>query len=149
MLSDIGFALSSVGFSLLLLLLFAVRKSGLAKYLLILATAGTAAWSASHITVVFWCAFCAQAFAYGFSKAVGLDSLPAVLPERQFHQYPAGISSAYCLGDVGVAPGGNDIAVVCGDGYHLALPGADHDCLASAGVIGTDLSPGRRQPLVL
>ena len=53
MLSDIGFALSSAGFSLLLLLIFTVRKSGLAKYLLILATAGTAAWSAFHISILF------------------------------------------------------------------------------------------------
>ena len=53
MLSDIGFALSGAGFSLLLLLIFTVRKSGLAKYLLILATAGTAAWSAFHISIVF------------------------------------------------------------------------------------------------
>ena len=53
MLSDIGFALSSAGFSLLLLLIFTVRKSGLAKYLLILATATTAVWSAIHISIVF------------------------------------------------------------------------------------------------
>ena len=53
MIADIGFALSTVGYSLLLLLLFTVRKSGLAKYLLILATAATAVWALSHITLLF------------------------------------------------------------------------------------------------
>lgn len=53
MLADVGYALSAAGYGLLLLLLFAVRKSGLAKYLLILATAVTAVWAASQITVFF------------------------------------------------------------------------------------------------
>lgn len=53
MLADIGFALSTAGFSLLLLLLFTVRKPGLAKYLLILATASTAIWSLTHINTLF------------------------------------------------------------------------------------------------
>lgn len=53
MVADIGFGLSMIGYSLLLLLLFAVRKSGLAKYLLILATAATACWSAMHISLFF------------------------------------------------------------------------------------------------
>lgn len=53
MIADIGFALSAVGYGILLLLLFAVRKSGLAKYLLILATATTGIWSLSHIGTVF------------------------------------------------------------------------------------------------
>ncbi|TRY31837.1 XrtA/PEP-CTERM system histidine kinase PrsK [Aliiglaciecola sp. M165] len=53
MIADLGFALSAVSYSLLLLLLFTVRKSGLAKYLLILATAGTACWSLFHINMLF------------------------------------------------------------------------------------------------
>lgn len=48
--ADIGFALSTVGYFLLLLLLLTVRKPGLAKLLLIFATAATSIWSASHIT---------------------------------------------------------------------------------------------------
>lgn len=52
MLSDFGYALSAVGYTLLLLLLFTVRKAGLAKYLLILATAVTALWSVSHIVLI-------------------------------------------------------------------------------------------------
>lgn len=51
--ADIGFGLSTIGYTLLLLLLFAVRKHGLAKYLLILATAATACWSAMHISLLF------------------------------------------------------------------------------------------------
>ncbi len=50
---DIGFILSTFGYSSLLLLLFTVRKPGLAKYLLILATAATAVWSLSHVTMLF------------------------------------------------------------------------------------------------
>jgi putative PEP-CTERM system histidine kinase len=53
MVADIGFALSAASYSLLLLLLFTVRKEGLAKYLLILATAGTACWSLYHISALF------------------------------------------------------------------------------------------------
>ncbi len=53
MISDIGFALSTAGYCLLLLLLFTVRKQGLAKYLLIIATAITAGWSLSHIQLLF------------------------------------------------------------------------------------------------
>lgn len=53
MLSDLGYALCAVGYTLLLLLLLTVRKAGLAKHLLILATVVTAAWSANHIVVLF------------------------------------------------------------------------------------------------
>lgn len=53
MIADIGFLLSTVGYCLLLLLLFTVRKKGLAKYLLILATAVTAMWSLSHSVTLF------------------------------------------------------------------------------------------------
>lgn len=45
MLATIGYVVSAVGYTLLLLLLLTVRKSGLAKYLLILATAATLVWS--------------------------------------------------------------------------------------------------------
>lgn len=48
--SDIGYALNSLGYLLLLLLLLAVRKSGLAKHLLVLATMGTLAWSLSMLS---------------------------------------------------------------------------------------------------
>ncbi len=53
MLADIGFALSTAGYSLLLLLLFTVRKPGLAKYLLMIATASTAVWSLTYINLLF------------------------------------------------------------------------------------------------
>jgi hypothetical protein len=45
MIAIIGYAISCVGYAFLLLLLFTVRKSGVAKYLLILATASTCLWS--------------------------------------------------------------------------------------------------------
>ncbi|MFT6896002.1 MAG: putative PEP-CTERM system histidine kinase [Paraglaciecola sp.] len=47
MLAIWGYAISAAGYTLLLLLLLTVRKSGLAKYLLILATAATCLWSLS------------------------------------------------------------------------------------------------------
>ncbi|WP_158967569.1 XrtA/PEP-CTERM system histidine kinase PrsK [Paraglaciecola sp. L3A3] len=50
MLTTIGYAVCAVGYIFLLLLLFTVRKSGLAKYLLILATASTCLWA----IVPFW-----------------------------------------------------------------------------------------------
>ena len=46
MLALVGYAISSVGYAFLLLLILTVRKSGLAKYLLILASAATCLWSA-------------------------------------------------------------------------------------------------------
>jgi putative PEP-CTERM system histidine kinase len=45
MLATVGYAVSAVGYAFLLLLLLTVRKSGLAKYLLILATGATCLWS--------------------------------------------------------------------------------------------------------
>lgn len=45
MVAGIGYIVSAVGYALLLLLILTVRKSGLAKYLLILATAATCIWS--------------------------------------------------------------------------------------------------------
>ncbi|MFQ3221616.1 MAG: hypothetical protein ACI96W_004007, partial [Paraglaciecola sp.] len=47
MLAIWGYGISATGYTLLLLLLLTVRKSGLAKYLLILATAATCLWSLS------------------------------------------------------------------------------------------------------
>lgn len=68
MIPDIGFILSTIGYSLLLLLLFTVRKPGLAKYLLILATAGTAAWSLSHVTTLFGSIEISQLFLFDSLK---------------------------------------------------------------------------------
>jgi putative PEP-CTERM system histidine kinase len=45
MIATIGYAISGIGYVFLLLLLLTVRKSGLAKYLLILATGSTCLWS--------------------------------------------------------------------------------------------------------
>lgn len=45
MLAVMGYAISAIGYAFLLLLILTVRKSGLAKYLLILATAATSIWS--------------------------------------------------------------------------------------------------------
>ena len=53
MISDIGYGLNSLAYLVLLLLLFTVRKPGLAKYLLILATATTLFWSTSLIMALF------------------------------------------------------------------------------------------------
>jgi putative PEP-CTERM system histidine kinase len=45
MIATVGYAISAIGYIFLLLLLLTVRKSGLAKYLLILATGTTCLWS--------------------------------------------------------------------------------------------------------
>lgn len=45
MIATVGYAISAIGYVFLLLLLLTVRKSGLAKYLLILATGATCLWS--------------------------------------------------------------------------------------------------------
>ncbi|MEC7690870.1 MAG: XrtA/PEP-CTERM system histidine kinase PrsK [Pseudomonadota bacterium] len=50
MISDIGYGLNAAGYLVLLLLLFTVRKSGLAKHLLVLATMATMVWSLSFVT---------------------------------------------------------------------------------------------------
>lgn len=52
MISDIGYGLSAFGYLILLLLLFTVRKPGLAKHLLVLATLATLIWSVSFITLL-------------------------------------------------------------------------------------------------
>lgn len=53
MIADLGFLLATISYILLLLLLFTVRKAGMAKYLLVLAASGTAIWSALHINSFF------------------------------------------------------------------------------------------------
>ena len=53
MISDIGYGLNSLAHLALLLLLFTVRKPGVAKHLLVLATAATTLWSTSLITSLF------------------------------------------------------------------------------------------------
>ncbi|MFT4725037.1 MAG: putative PEP-CTERM system histidine kinase, partial [Colwellia sp.] len=45
MIAIVGYAISAIGYAFLFLLLLTVRKSGLAKYLLILATGATCLWS--------------------------------------------------------------------------------------------------------
>ena len=84
MLAGIGFVISAVGYAFLLLLILTVRKSGLAKYLLILATATTCFWScvpfvASPISVeklllfdniknIFWLLFLASCLKDNFKN---------------------------------------------------------------------------------
>ena len=53
MVSDLGYGLNSLAHLALLLLLLTVRKPGVAKHLLVLATATTFVWSTSLITVLF------------------------------------------------------------------------------------------------
>ncbi|GGF74338.1 XrtA/PEP-CTERM system histidine kinase PrsK [Alteromonas lipolytica] len=50
MIADIGYGLNSMGYLMLLLLLFTVRKPGLAKYMLSLATLVTLLWSLSFVS---------------------------------------------------------------------------------------------------
>ena len=52
MIADIGYGLNAAGYLVLLLLLFTVRKPGLAKYLLSLATLVTMLWSLSFVSVL-------------------------------------------------------------------------------------------------
>ncbi len=51
LLTNIGFLVSTLGYMVLLLLLFTVRKAGLAKYLLIFATLITCSWSSLSLWV--------------------------------------------------------------------------------------------------
>lgn len=50
---ELGYGLTALGYALLLLLLLTVKKSGLAKYLLIIATGVTCFWSISHSQMLF------------------------------------------------------------------------------------------------
>ncbi|MFT4938366.1 MAG: putative PEP-CTERM system histidine kinase [Paraglaciecola sp.] len=81
-----GYAVSAAGYALLLLLLLTVRKSGLAKYLLILATAATFLWSLSpfilgtmsaqeliffdNIKQIFWLLFLASCLKDNFTNLI-------------------------------------------------------------------------------
>ena len=53
MISDVGYFLTSLAHLALLLLLFTVRKPGVAKHLLVLATAATVVWATSLISSLF------------------------------------------------------------------------------------------------
>ena len=53
MISDVGYALNSLAHLALLLLLFTVKKPGVAKHLLVLASAATFVWSTSLVTFLF------------------------------------------------------------------------------------------------
>lgn len=53
MIADIGYALTAVAYTLLLLLLLTVRKAGLAKYLLMLASVVTVVWAGGLVTKLF------------------------------------------------------------------------------------------------
>ena len=53
MISDVGYALNSLAYLALLLLLLTVKKPGVAKHLLVLASAATFVWSTSLITLLF------------------------------------------------------------------------------------------------
>lgn len=52
MIATLGYAISAIGYVFLLLLLLTVRKSGLAKYLLIFATGATCLWSVAPFLYV-------------------------------------------------------------------------------------------------
>jgi putative PEP-CTERM system histidine kinase len=86
MLATVGYAISAVGYAFLLLLLLTVRKSGLAKYLLILATASTCVWSVvpfvfspmsvaqlllfDNIKNIFWLLFLASCLKNNFNNII-------------------------------------------------------------------------------
>ncbi|GAC35017.1 XrtA/PEP-CTERM system histidine kinase PrsK [Paraglaciecola polaris] len=92
MLAVWGYAASALGYALLLLLLLTSRKSGLAKYLLILATAATCVWSLSpffigeltverlvifdNIKQFFWLLFLAACLKDNFTSLVGVLKRP-------------------------------------------------------------------------
>jgi putative PEP-CTERM system histidine kinase len=86
MIATLGYAISAIGYAFLLLLLLTVRKSGLAKYLLILATGATCLWSIApfmyvelsveklllfdNIKSLFWLLFLASCLKDSFSNIV-------------------------------------------------------------------------------
>ncbi|MAD17170.1 MAG: PEP-CTERM system histidine kinase PrsK [Alteromonadaceae bacterium] len=92
MLAVWGYAASALGYALLLLLLLTSRKSGLAKYLLILATAATCVWSLSpffigeltverlivfdNVKQLFWLLFLAACLKDNFTSLVGVLKRP-------------------------------------------------------------------------
>jgi len=92
MLAVWGYAASALGYALLLLLLLTSRKSGLAKYLLILATAATCVWSLSpffigeltverlivfdNVKQLFWLLFLAACLKDNCTSLVGVLKRP-------------------------------------------------------------------------
>ena len=92
MLAVWGYAASALGYALLLLLLLTSRKSGLAKYLLILATAATCVWSLSpfligemtverlivfdNVKQLFWLLFLAACLKDNFTSLAGVLTRP-------------------------------------------------------------------------
>jgi putative PEP-CTERM system histidine kinase len=86
MIATVGYAISAIGYAFLLLLLLTVRKSGLAKYLLILATGATCLWSIApflfaplpveklllfdNIKSLFWLLFLASCLRDNFTNIV-------------------------------------------------------------------------------
>ncbi|MFT5923164.1 MAG: putative PEP-CTERM system histidine kinase [Paraglaciecola sp.] len=86
MIATVGYAISAIGYAFLLLLLLTVRKSGLAKYLLILATGTTCLWSIApflfaplsverlllfdNIKSLFWLLFLASCLRDNFTNIV-------------------------------------------------------------------------------
>jgi putative PEP-CTERM system histidine kinase len=86
MIATVGYAISAIGYAFLLLLLLTVRKSGLAKYLLILATGATCLWSVApfifsqlsveklllfdNIKSLFWLLFLASCLKNNFTNII-------------------------------------------------------------------------------
>jgi putative PEP-CTERM system histidine kinase len=86
MIATVGYAISAIGYAFLLLLLLTVRKSGLAKYLLILAAGATCLWSVApflfapfpvetmllfdNIKSFFWLLFLASCLRDNFSNII-------------------------------------------------------------------------------
>lgn len=86
MIATVGYAISAIGYAFLLLLLLTVRKSGLAKYLLILAAGATCLWSIApfffaplsveklllfdNIKSLFWLLFLASCLRDNFTNIV-------------------------------------------------------------------------------
>ena len=86
MIATVGYAISAIGYAFLLLLLLTVRKSGLAKYLLILATGATCLWSVApfifpqisieklllfdNIKSLFWLLFLASCLKDNFTNII-------------------------------------------------------------------------------
>lgn len=86
MITTVGYAISAIGYAFLLLLLLTVRKSGLAKYLLILAAGATCLWSVipfvfnplsieilllfDNIKNIFWLLFLASCLKDNFTNII-------------------------------------------------------------------------------
>jgi putative PEP-CTERM system histidine kinase len=86
MIATVGYAISAIGYAFLLLLLLTVRKTGLAKYLLVLATGATCLWSVApfifaqlsienlllfdNIKSLFWLLFLASCLKDNFTNII-------------------------------------------------------------------------------